>query len=245
MTWFLLAILASLTWAIVQLVDKTLITDDAPSPKHYWIISGVAALAPVVVMPVALPRLVVLPEKSILILAMFAGVCYFVSNAFFFRAVLRIDASISSAALAAVPSLTAVGSWLILNESFSWFHVAGIVAITLGVFVMSNFGSGNAKKSKIPPRAWVFLASSEIILVVEYLVEGAVVKHISPLSAFFWSRVGVILCVFLVSLTRPRLVREALQWVLHSKKGGLLTTGNECLDVLAIALLLAACRWGP
>ncbi len=90
MAWLILAILASLLWAIVQLVDKTLIASAAPSTQHYWAMTGVAAIAPVAIILVAFPKFAMLPEIAYLALAMLAGCCYFVSNAFFFRAVLSI-----------------------------------------------------------------------------------------------------------------------------------------------------------
>jgi drug/metabolite transporter (DMT)-like permease len=243
MSWPILALLASLTWAAVQLIDKTLIDSTAtPSSDHYLVVSGATALLPVLLMPLIFSEYVTIPNALSVSLAIGAGACYFVANAFFFRAVSYIDASVTAAALAAVPALTAVGSWLILNETFGWLAIAGLVSITLGVFVMSQ---APTRGKKIPRKAWLYLALAELVFVAEYLLEGTTVRHLSPLTVFFWTRIGILLCLGVLASFNLRFTREAFRWAfLRSHKVGLLTLGNECLDMVAITLLIASYRSG-
>lgn len=248
MTWLVAALLASLAWAIVQLVDKTLIdAKSTPSTDHYLVASGISALLPVALFPFVLRQHLTTQDTLTIVLSCLAGVCYFVSNSFFFRAVAHIDASVSSAALAAVPGMTAVGSWLVLSEALGWLPVAGIIAISIGVFVMSRTPKGRTTTSKrVPLRAWVFLAIAELILVVEYLIEGAAAKHLPAVGVFFWTRVGVLACMVALVTANRQFVMDAIRWAfLRSRRVGYLTVTNECLDMIAITLLIASYRSGP
>jgi uncharacterized membrane protein len=245
MTWLWFALLASSAWAVVQLVDKTLISSEAPSPRHYLVASGVAALVPTILMPLLLTSFVTFPGPAMAAGGIFAGVLYFASNAFFFKALLDMDASLSAAALAAVPGLTAIGSWLILSETIGWLPVAGLVAIAGGVIVMSE-APREARRVRPPLKAWGSLTIAGLLLVAEYLIEGTIVQDMHPLDVFFWTRVGVVLSVVVFAALRWRFVRETIRWAfVERRRVGALTVSNEALDMGAIACLIAAFSAGP
>lgn len=245
MTWLWLALLSSAAWAVVQLVDKTLISSEAPSPRHYLVVSGVAALVPTVVMPALLTSFVTVPGPRMAAAGVLAGVLYFLSNAAFFKALLDMDASLSAAALAAVPGLTTIGSWLVLSETVGWLPVAGVVAITGGVIVMSE-ASRAARSSRPPLRAWTSLIIAGLLLVGEYLIEGSLVADLHPLDVFFWTRIGVVGSMAVFALLRWRFVLTTIRWAfVERRRVGALTVSNEALDMAAIACLIAAFNAGP
>lgn len=245
MTWLWFALLASLAWATVQLVDKTLVSTEAPSPNHYLVASGIAAIAPSVLMPLLVGAYVTTPAPVMMLGGIAAGVLYFASNAFFFKALLHMDASLSAAALAAVPGVTALGSWLILSESVGLLPVAGILVIALGVIVMSG-ATAESRRHRPPLRAWLLLMVAGTFLVAEYLVEGSLVRELHALDVFFWTRIGVVGCVAAFALVRWRFVIYTIRWAFVTRRRvGALTVSNEALDMIAVASLIAAFSVGP
>ena len=245
MAWALLALLASLSWAIVQLVDKVLLASEAPSTRVYWTMTGVASLIPVCFLPLFVRGLAI-PHSVMFIAILFAGICYFAANAFFFRAVSLIDSSITSAALAAIPALTTVGSWFTTKEGFGIYPVLGIVAITTGIIVMALAPTGTARSKNLTRKAFTYLALSELVFVMEYLIEGTAAKTFPALSVFYWTRIGVLCCVVFILAIRPKLMLKSLRWAfVESRRSGAAMLLNECLDMAAILLLITAYRRGP
>jgi uncharacterized membrane protein len=245
-TWFWFAALASLCWAVVQIVDKTLINRDAPSTNHYLVATGAAALAPVLLMPLPLHNYVTIPYPSVLASGIAAGVCYFIANAFFFRSLLYIDASLSSAGLATIPGITAVMSYLVLGQRLGLLPVTGIVAITAGVVVMSRVDSAGVEVSRPPLKAWVLLGAAILLYVTEYIIEGTIVRYVHALDVFFWTRIGVLACTAILAVANWRFVRDAIVWAFFSsRRVGAFTVSNELLDMLAVASLIAAYSLGP
>jgi drug/metabolite transporter (DMT)-like permease len=246
MTWFALAVLASLMWAIVRVLNKTLAASEAPSTQHRWAITGVVAIAPVVLILVLVPRYAALPDTRLLLIVMLAGACSFISNAFFFQAALSIDVATTSASLAGIPGLTAIGSLLLLNEKIGWIPIVGIIEITAGVVLMSRAAAPKRPKRKLPRGAVLSLGAAVATLTAEYLIEGATARYLPTLNVFYWTRIGVLVCVGILSLLKPRLVRDAFRWAfLDNRNIGVLTISSECLAMLAVASLIGAYRVGP
>jgi drug/metabolite transporter (DMT)-like permease len=243
--WYVFALLASLAWSVVQLVDKTLISSQAPSSNHYLVISGMTTVVSLLVLPLVATHDLSVPTTLTLIGSIGAGVCYFASNGFFFRALNNIDASVNSAVLATTPGLTAIGSWLILGQDLGWPEVTGVIAISVGVLIMSQFGRGKAT-NRPPASAWMSICIAELLLVTEYILEGVVVEHIPALDVLFWSRVGVVMATAAFAVVRWRLVVEAVSWAFsRSRHVAALSAANECLDIVAIGLLITAYSRGP
>jgi drug/metabolite transporter (DMT)-like permease len=245
MNWLVFSGISATCWALVQTVDKTLIENEAPSYRHYLFVSGLASVPVVLLGPIFLHASVVsLPLRTIL-LSIVAGICYFIGNAFFFYALTVLDASIATAALAAIPACAAIVSWLALGESLRFLPALGLSLITVGVIVMN---ARNAKSAGASSRrkAWLALIGAIAVLVAEYVIEGYAVEKAPSTSVFYWGRVGVVVAVAALGLCRPREAGEAVRWLIH-RRGTIVgfLIGNEALDMVGIACLIAAYARGP
>ena len=244
MGWFGYSLISSLCWAGVQIVDKTLVDGEAPSPLHYLFVSGFSAIPVFVFLPLFFPVLA-LPSWQILV-SVVAGILYFAANGLIFYAILRLDASLAAAALAAVPASAAIGSWLFLGEGLEIVAAGSIGLITLGVVMMSIDSPDRAERGESLRTEWLMIAGAVVLLVLEYLLEARVVRDATAPQVFYWSRGGVILATLLLGVFLREKALEALSWAFRRRRHvGLLTLGNEGLDMVAQASLIAAYARGP
>lgn len=245
MDWIGFAVVSMICWALVQIVDKTLIATEAPTYRHYLFVSGLASVPVVIFGPAVLAGSFTRLPVHMLLLTVVTGMCYFIGNGFVFYAFTVLDASIVAAALAAVPACAAVASWLALGEKLRVLPVIGLALITIGVVGMNGprdkSGQGPSRRS-----AWLAVAGAVAALVTEYVIEGFAVEKVPSGVVFYWGRVGVVAAVLALAAVRRSEAADAIAWVVRRRRVVLaLSFGNEALDMVAIACLIAAYAYGP
>jgi uncharacterized membrane protein len=244
MTWILFSLIAATCWAIVQLVDKTLIETEAPSSNQYLFVTGLASV-PVVIFGLTVIGYQGSITTRVIILSVVAGICYFVANAFFFYSLNLLDASVAAASVAIVPAGAALAAWLILGQVVGRMPLIGIALITLGIATMGAQRGGVVSSQNVWS-AWAALIAANALLIAEYVIEGYAVGDANPAVVFYWTRVGVVLATFFFMILRFTEARKAMRWLIYRKrKVGALSLGNEALDMLAISCLLVAYAHGP
>jgi len=243
MTWLLFSLISATCWAAVQIVDKTIIVNEAPSVGHYLFVSGLASLPVVAIGSIFLDVTAISVEG--IVLATASGVCYFIVTAFLFHALVSLDASVAAAALATVPALATVAAWPILGQTLTVLPAAAVLLITAGASVIYWRGRETLSTGKIR-RAWFAVLGAVVVLVAEYMIDGYVVQSAPAPTVFYWTRVGVATATLLFAAIRPRRCLDAIKWLIRRRQRvASLTFANELLDMAGVASLIAAYSTGP
>lgn len=135
MTWFVLALIATLIFAIIYILDDNLVAHVYPNPVFAVIISGFFNLWPLVfslVVPVNLPAI----DNSVLWFALAAGIITQFSIYLYFYAY-RYDTPSAIATVDNItPALVPFAAYLLIGERLTTMQYAGMVTIlvaSLGV----------------------------------------------------------------------------------------------------------------
>jgi drug/metabolite transporter (DMT)-like permease len=201
MTWLFFSMASATCWAAVQIVDKTIIENEAPSPGHYLFVSCLASLPVVAIGPIFLDIASISVEGIFLAIA--SGLCYFLATAFLFHALVSLDASVTAAALAVVPALATVAAWPILGQKLTVLSAIAVLLITAGVIIMSWRGHATLRTGKIRS-AWLAVLGAALVLAAEYLIDGYVVESAPAPTVFYWARSGVATATLLFAAIQPR-----------------------------------------
>jgi drug/metabolite transporter (DMT)-like permease len=243
MTWLFFSMASATCWAAVQIVDKTIIENEAPSPGHYLFVSCLASLPVVAIGPIFLDIASISVEGIFLAIA--SGLCYFLATAFLFHALVSLDASVTAAALAVVPALATVAAWPILGQKLTVLSAIAVLLITAGVIIMSWRGHATLRTGKIRS-AWLAVLGAALVLAAEYLIDGYVVESAPAPTVFYWTRSGVATATLLFAAIRPRHCLDAIAWLIRRRHiVATLTFGNEVLDMAGVASLITAYSRGP
>lgn len=135
MSWVLLALIAAVLFAIVNILDRHILTHDVRDPILACHISDVGAIVIILIL-VAITGDIRLPFP-VMFAAVGAGMIFSIGNFFYYTAIKRIEASRMASYLALKPLAVAVLAFIFLGESFSIMTYAGILLIILGSLLIS------------------------------------------------------------------------------------------------------------
>ena len=243
MNWLLIAIVAYLILAIVNLADKFLLEKVVPSAKTYTFLVGILGLVVIVISPWFLewPG-VYLFLGNVIIGALFPGALLLL-----YRALKIGDASkIIPLVGGVVPIFTVLLALIFLGERFSSTQWIAIVYLLLGTVMLVWLPAGHSLWTKM--LAWLGLSKQKNKIAILTAVGAGLVFAIffvgtkflydqqSFLSSFIWIRLGTFLAS--LCLLAPKSIRIEIFQGLKKLKGkqSVLFFSNQ--GIAAIGFLL-------
>lgn len=244
--WFVLALIAPCAWALVNILDKVVITHLIPSPLVRIVIDGViefsiAALLLIVVNVVLLP-------PFLLILSILTGVLLFVFNYLYYLALKNGAVSGVSAILQLVPVFSIMWGALFFRETFTLLSYVGMALIVIGPILVS-VDIQNGVRGLIDTRSiqlFVYLIPAVFILSIGYALQKYILQWTNPETVFFWGRVGGLIfsgSIIALSPTSRRTTTTFLQKARPGSIGALIIIST--LNLIGIYSLAAAYKTGP
>ncbi|MEK9154655.1 MAG: beta-galactosidase [Patescibacteria group bacterium] len=181
MNWLYLAILSHFLFAVVFALDKVLIKKII-SPLKYALIVGAFEGLVVVLIPFVD---FVLPQNSIILLALLSGLCLGVGLYFYFKTLLNNEASWVAPFLfgALIPIATYIFSRIFLNEVLTLFQAFAFILLLAGGFVISF--SRQYKLSSI-----FYLIVSAVFVSLGFVFLKIVFNNTNFISGYILSRLG-------------------------------------------------------
>lgn len=221
MLWAVLAISAALIWAVVNIIDKFVVSKLVKNPLVPLIFLGIAYLS-----------------LTNILLALFVGVFYMITSMFYFKA-LSIEEASRINPLFFVSSIYILFlAAIFLGEKLSLSNYIGVFLLVGGAVLISlksitNIGLG---------RAFWYMMLADIFLAVSSILTKYLLGFTDYWTIFSYSRLGcLIILVPILFYTFSDLVESV-------KKNGVklvsLVSTNEILNVFAVLLLVAATSLG-
>ncbi|MFH1462628.1 MAG: hypothetical protein ABIG08_02980 [bacterium] len=197
MTWLLAAVLSYLFLAMAVLIDKYILAGPLSSPKVYAFYVGMFGGFALILIPFGFA---VIPEASLILLALLAGFFRTFAIVFLFTAIKNSEASRVVPAIGGLIPLFTFGLAFILSKgkdmlsvseaSAFIFFILGTVLITLKKEKFITLQS-----LKISAAAALFFASSFVLSKFVYLQQSFV-------SGFIWIMLGAFLAALLLILSK-------------------------------------------
>ncbi|MFH1294461.1 MAG: DMT family transporter [Candidatus Aenigmatarchaeota archaeon] len=235
MIWAMLSVLAALMWAVVNTVDKYLLTKYLKNPVIPTLFFGVISLFSAVAVYI-IQGVQSLPAEGI-VLALIAGMCHIAAMFLYLKAV-KVEEISRIVPLFHLESLfIAVLAAVFLGEIFTPVKYAGIFLLVAGAMMISYKGKG----IRLSRGFWLMILAALMFtattVMIKYLLAFADYWSIFAYIRFFVG--ATMLPVFYMN-------RHAVTDVLrkHGKKPLLMITGNEILNVLALLVFVMAVASG-
>lgn len=191
MQWFLIAILAHVLWATVNLADQYLVEQfkkkDAPLVTLIMFAAQIALVIGLGVGAFSWSQVVTLSGASVTWL-LFAGVIQVVGIWLYLKALLHSTAANVSAWFLLMPVIALVGGFIVLGESLSIVQVAGMTSIIVGAFIFSLHYHKETNTHSVPWKTIFYMFGSSIALVFAdiFFKKGVI------LGASYWSALSII-----------------------------------------------------
>lgn len=245
-SWLIFSLAAALIWAVVNILDKIVVSRYIDKVVVYVVFTGLTSLLGI---GLSLFFEVEILSAPYLILAILTGILYQAYTYLFFRALQISDASSVANMLLLVPMFSVIVGRFFFGELFQAWTYVGIFLVLIGVLCASweaNSSSGlGLKKGRLTP-ALALMTLSAVLTTVDYSLQKAVLMITSETTLFLWSRVGVFLATILI-LAMFRSVVPSMRHAIKSIPRIIIPVVlfNSVIDMVATFALMAAYAVGP
>ena len=236
MSWILFSILAALTWAIVNTVDKYILTKWVRKPIVPVMILGIiGVLASILVY--LFHGFSTLSYLNIA-LAFVAGIFYILMNIFYFKAVKVEEISRVVPLFYLTPLFVLILAAIFLGEIFTPLKYLGIFLLVIGAILIS---SKNFIKISFGKAFW-FMVLSSLALSISAVMTKYLLNFADFWTIFSWTRIGMIFALIpIFYFSFPDLMSTVKE---YGKKVVGVMFLNESINVVGVLLITIATAVG-
>ena len=205
MTWILLALTAYFLLAIVELIDKRILSSPTISALPYAFYAGLLVSFSLILWPLDFSWL----SPLITVFALGGGVTFFAGIYFLYGAIIKGEVSRVISIVGGIsPILIFIFSLLFLNESFNAYSLFALLFLIAGSVLLSFIKKG--ENFTFGKHFFLLSFLAALFFATSYGLTKAVFLQTSFLNGFIWIRVGTLLCVIFVFFV-PRLRKAILE----------------------------------
>ena len=228
--WLLFALLTPLFWAVVHVMDARCVDDIFEKP---WMGAVTGAVASLVVF-IPLPFLLfyadwAIPDISILLLALAAGMLIQISQVFYFQSLAYSESGIVAAYWNMVPAMLPLASFLILGKIFppgKYIGIAILIVASVGMCLVDS-------NLKARWKSFFLMCIASALQVVLFLIEDHVFASIPFLTGFYLITAGLIL-TGIIPLTSPKFFFLFRRNFTVLRRSAAIFVGVEILNLCAL-----------
>ncbi len=251
MTWILLAVGAQFMSAIVAIIDKHIVSDDADSsPKPFvyafytclisgvWIIVYFISLIPLP-FGIHIPSFsnVIRPSLEVVALSFLAAYTFFTALVAMFSALKEHDASDVIPVIGAVSALASFGlGYFFLDAKLSPNFIIGIALLATGTFLVSRF--------KFTLKIALMAVYAGIFFALHYVAIKGLFTVTTFDNGFFWSRIAFMFFALTLLMIPNYWERVQQQTKVMSTRSRILILVNKILAGVSTILILKATDLG-
>lgn len=232
MAWIVYSLLAGVIWAIVNIIDKFVISKLVKKPIVQIIFLGLMSLLTAIGVAIFHGIGVISPWH--VIVALISGVLYTGMTLFYFKAMMADDVSSVIPLFKLNPLFVAILASIFLGEVFTPVKYLAVLLLLIGSMMINYQKSSSIILSK----AFWLVAISAIFLAVSQILNKYLLNFSDYWTVFSWVRIGSFVAVIPLIVTQwPNLVYT----VKHQggKTIGLISL-SELLNLAAVLLITIA-----
>jgi uncharacterized membrane protein len=235
-SWQFLALIATLMWAIINIVDKHIVSEKIKKLSVVMTFDAIGAV--IAVLAIIVFSRVEIPGFSLLLLLIVSGVIWVPAVYFYYKALQIEEVSRVVPLFLLIPIFTAILAGMFLNEIFTVQIYAGILLVVAGAILISF---KKTEKFRIG-KGFHFILISTLILTIEGLLLKFALNQTDFISVFYWNRIGVIIGILPIFLIYKK---DFFSAVKEKLKTGLIITGNNIVSETALIIFTLAIALGP
>lgn len=234
--WVIFSILAALCWAIVNIVDKYILTKWVRQPIILVIILAIIGLIASIIV-YFIYGFSYLSYFNI-ILAFIAGIFYILMVIFYFRAVKIEEVSRVIPLFFLSPLFILIFAGIFLGEVFILSQYLGIILLMVGAILISSKGLSRISLGK----AFWWMMLSVIAISINALLTKYLLNFADYWTIFAWTRIGAAIGIIPITyIYLPELINTVKQ---YGKKVVAVISANETLNLFGILSVTIAVSIG-
>jgi len=234
--WVIFSILAALCWAIVNIVDKYILTKWVRQPIILVIILAIIGLIASIIV-YFIYGFSYLSYFNI-ILAFIAGIFYILMAIFYFRAVKIEEVSRVIPLFFLSPLFILIFAGIFLGEVFILSQYLGIILLMVGAILISSKGLSRISLGK----AFWWMMLSVIAISINALLTKYLLNFADYWTIFAWTRIGAAIGIIPITyIYLPELINTVKQ---YGKKVVAVISANETLNLFGILSVTIAVSIG-
>jgi len=236
MLWVFFSILAAFIWAVVNMIDKYILTRWVRNPIVPVLILGIVGLIASIF--IYLFRGFSNLSYFNIFLSFVAGILYILMCIFYFKAVKIEEISRVVPLFYLTPLFVLVLAAIFLGEIFTPIKYAGIFLLIIGAILIS---SKNLTKVSLGKAFW-FMMLSSLVLSLHYIITKHLLNFADFWTVFSYTRIGTIFVLIpIFYFNFSDLVSTVKE---HGKKVVAVISLNESLNLVGVLLITIAAAIG-
>lgn len=236
MSWILFSVLAALTWAVVNTVDKYILTKYVRKPIIPVMILGVIGL--IASFLIYLFRGFADLSYSNMFLCFLAGIFYILMSIFYFKAVKIEEVSRVVPLFYLSPLFVLLFATIFLGEIFTPLKYLGIFMLVIGAILIS---SRNLLKISLRKAFW-FMTISTFSIAIYYVLLKYLLNFADFWTIFSYIRIGTIFALIpMFYFYFPNLLSTVKE---HGKGVVGIISANETLNLMGVLFSVIAVSIG-
>jgi uncharacterized membrane protein len=205
MLWVILALSAYFLFAVVEIIDKKILSSPLLNPLTYAFYAGLLVCFSFLFWPFDFSFL----SPIVTFFAIASGASFFIAIYFLYSAITKGEISrVISIVGGLSPIIIFIFSYFFLEERLGFFSLVALFMLVVGSVSLSFEKDG--KKFIFRKHFFLDAFLAALFFAVSYGLTKAVFLNTSFLNGFIWVRVGTFICVVFVFLM-PKLRRRILE----------------------------------
>ena len=236
MSWILFSILAAFVWAIVNTIDKFVLTKWIKRPIVLIMVLGIIGLIASIVI-YFVHGFSELSHFNIL-LAFISGVFYISGILFYFKAVKIEEISRIVPLSCLTPLFVSIFALVFLGEFFAPIKYLGIFSIVVGAILISTKGYLKINQGKA---FWLMILFA-VFMAINHVITKYLLSFADFWTIFSWMRIGVFIALIPIYITSFSSLLLTVKE--HGKKVIFVTSFGECLSLAGVLFITIAASVG-
>jgi len=206
MLWLILILITVFVWALINIYDKHIITDELRDPFLCTTVYGVIIFILLPAMTFITKQAVWLPF-NIILASIVAGIALGAAIFFYYKSLSHEEVSRVMPMMELVPLFTLILATIFLNEIFSFIRYIGMALLIVGGFLISIKRHKKKKFYLTPVIITVIIAS--ILFAVRSILIRYSTLYASSMQIIFWIALGqLVVALILFAFHHPRIVSK-------------------------------------
>ena len=241
--WLFMSLATSVLWAIVNLIDKYILSKLRFSPWDYLFVEGAVGL--IIVITIISSGNTINTQYNIVFFSSLSGIFLLVFNIFYFFSLKAKNVVVVIILVQATSVVTLILDLSLNKAQYSFSSYFGMIMILIGVLIamLVNDSSESTTEGGPPYRTFLptlFAILAAISLSISYYYQDFILSDTSVISLYFWQRLTV--SVFAVPLGLARFKRFK---GLHFDKTFTVAIVPSVISLLGFLTLAFAYASGP
>ena len=236
MDWIFFILLASFLWAIVNIVDKFLVSNWVKNPRIPILVLGCMGLL------WALGIYLIKGYSGItginILWAFAAGSIYIIANIFYFKALQAGEVSRVVPIFHLVPLFVLIMAYFFLDEIFSMYKYLGIIMLIIG----SIFISSTDLKHIRPGKALLPAVVSSLFFAITFIINKYLLSTSDFWTVFSYIRIGAVFILVPLFIIDYKDLKTTIKE--RGVKVIVLISANEVIDMFAVLFYTIAASVG-